>query len=65
MSRPRPGLTAYQRRLHEIRLQQQMAMARAALRRRKWQLVTFLGAVVLLLVAAGGALALALDRVYR
>jgi len=65
MSVPRPGPTAYQRRLHENRLRAQVDMARAALRRRKWQLMGVLGGAALFLAAAGAALAIALDRVFR
>lgn len=40
-------------------------MARAALRPRRWHLVFFLGTVLVLLAAAGGAGALALERLFR
>lgn len=65
MSVPRPSRSAYLRRLHENRLQAQMNMAREALRRRRGQLIAFVVGALLLLAAAGGAGALALERLFR
>jgi len=65
MSRPRPGLTAYQRRLHENRLRMQMGMARAALRQRRGQLIAFVALVVVGLASVGAGLALLVQRWMR
>jgi hypothetical protein len=66
MSRPRPGLTRYQRRMRDERLRFHMAgVAGAALRRRKGQLVAFLGLVVVGLVSIGAGVALLVDRWMR
>ena len=65
MSVPRPARSAYLRRLHEKRLQYQVEMARDALRRRRGRIVVFVVAAVLFLAAAGGAGALAIERLFR
>ena len=65
MSVPRPARSAYLRRLHEARLQAQVNMARAALRRRRGRIIALGAFVLLLLAAAGGAGALALERLFR
>jgi hypothetical protein len=65
VSVPRPARSAYLRRLQEERLRAQVNMARAALRRNRGRLVAIAVGVSLLLAAAGGALAIVMDRVFR